>query len=42
MSGSGLNKLTVLGAGVLGGQIAWQSAFCGKSVVVYDLYEEAL
>ncbi|MEE4145462.1 MAG: 3-hydroxyacyl-CoA dehydrogenase NAD-binding domain-containing protein, partial [Halieaceae bacterium] len=37
-----MNKLTVLGAGVLGGQIAWQSAFKGKAVVVYDLYEAGL
>ena len=39
---SGLNSLTVVGAGVLGGQIAWQSAFRGKTVVVYDLSEEGL
>ena len=39
---SGLNSLTVVGAGVLGGQIAWQSAFKGKTVVVYDLSEEGL
>lgn len=39
---SGLNSLTVAGAGVLGGQIAWQSAFKGKAVVVYDLSEEGL
>lgn len=37
-----LNNLTVLGAGVLGGQIAWHSAFKGKQVVVYDLFEESL
>ena len=37
-----LNNLSVLGAGVLGGQIAWQSAFKGKSVIVYDLYEAGL
>lgn len=37
-----LNNLTVLGAGVLGGQIAWHSAFKGKQVVVFDLFEEAL
>ncbi len=37
-----LNNLTVLGAGVLGGQIAWHSAFKGKRVVVYDLFEESL
>ena len=39
---SGVNKLTLLGAGVLGGQIAWQSAFKGKTVVVYDLHEKGL
>ena len=37
-----INTLAVLGAGVLGGQIAWQSAFKGKTVVIYDLYEEGL
>jgi len=42
MADSKLNKLTVIGAGVLGGQIAWQSAYKGKTVVVYDLYDEAL
>ena len=42
MTASGLDKLTVTGAGVLGGQIAWQSAFKGKTVTVYDLNEEAL
>ena len=42
MATSGLDHLTVAGAGVLGGQIAWQSAFKGKSVVVYDRYQEGL
>ena len=42
MAASGLEKLTVTGAGVLGGQIAWQSAFKGKTVAVYDLNEDAL
>lgn len=42
MTNNRLNKLTVIGAGVLGGQIAWQSAFRGKDVIVYDLYEEGL
>lgn len=37
-----LDNVTVLGAGVLGGQIAWQSAFKGKNVVMYDLHEEGL
>lgn len=39
---SQLNSLTVLGAGVLGGQIAWHSAYMGKHVVVYDLFEDSL
>lgn len=34
---SQLNKVAVLGSGVLGGQIAWHSAFKGKTVVVYDI-----
>ncbi len=42
MSHSGLDKLTVIGAGVLGGQIAWHSAYTGKTVVVYDPYDDAL
>jgi len=42
MSNRQLNRLTVLGAGVLGGQIAWHSAFKGKQVTVYDLYEKGL
>ncbi|GAA6129992.1 3-hydroxyacyl-CoA dehydrogenase [Halopseudomonas sabulinigri] len=37
-----LHSISVLGAGVLGGQIAWHSAFKGKRVVVYDLFEDAL
>jgi 3-hydroxyacyl-CoA dehydrogenase len=35
-------NITVLGSGVLGGQIAWHSAFKGKDVVVYDIVEDAL
>jgi 3-hydroxyacyl-CoA dehydrogenase len=42
MSISQLDNLTVLGAGILGGQIAWHSAFKGKSVVIYDLYDKGL
>lgn len=42
MSHSKLDNVTVLGAGVLGGQIAWHSAFKGKTVTVYDPYPEAL
>ncbi|MFD0440274.1 3-hydroxyacyl-CoA dehydrogenase NAD-binding domain-containing protein [Streptomyces chartreusis] len=37
-----LNNLTVLGSGVLGGQIAWHSAFHGKTVVVYDISDQAI
>lgn len=37
-----VNHLTVLGSGVLGGQIAWHSAFRGKTVAVYDISEDAL
>jgi 3-hydroxyacyl-CoA dehydrogenase len=37
-----ITNVSLLGAGVLGGQIAWQSAFRGKTVVVYDLYEKGL
>ena len=39
---SRLHEVTVLGSGVLGGQIAWHSAFKGKTVSVYDIAEEAL
>ena len=42
MTRSNVDRLTVLGAGVLGGQIGWHSAFKGKTVVVYDPYPEAL
>ena len=39
---SELNRITVLGAGVLGGQIAWHSAFKGKTAVVYDISSDSL
>jgi 3-hydroxyacyl-CoA dehydrogenase len=39
---SRLNGVTVIGVGVLGGQIAWHSAFRGKTVVAYDINEDAL
>jgi 3-hydroxybutyryl-CoA dehydrogenase len=42
MEDQSLTRLTVLGGGVLGSQIAWHSAFKGKHVKVYDLYEEGL
>jgi 3-hydroxyacyl-CoA dehydrogenase len=35
-------RLTVLGSGVLGGQIAFHSAFKGKTVVVYDIADDAI
>lgn len=37
-----LTNITVLGTGVLGSQIAYQSAFHGKTVVAYDISEDAL
>ena len=39
---SEIEKVTVLGAGVLGAQIAWHTAYKGKNVVVYDILAEAL
>ena len=39
---SSLDRLTVLGSGVLGGQIAWHSAFMGKTVTVYDNAPDAI
>ncbi|MGO2660414.1 3-hydroxyacyl-CoA dehydrogenase [Mycetocola reblochoni] len=37
-----LNTITVLGTGVLGSQIAYQTAYHGLDVVAYDVSEEAL
>jgi len=37
-----LDRLTVLGGGVLGSQIAWHSAYSGKTVAVYDVAEAGL
>lgn len=37
-----MDNLTTLGAGVLGAQIAWHSAFMGKNVVIYDPYEDSI
>ena len=37
-----IDRVTVLGGGVLGGQIGWHSAYKGKSVVLYDPYADAL
>lgn len=42
MSQSRLDHVAVLGGGVLGGQIAWHSAFKGKTVTVYDPMPGAL
>ncbi|MCK8642401.1 3-hydroxyacyl-CoA dehydrogenase [Mycobacterium colombiense] len=39
---SRLHQLTVVGAGVLGSQIAWHSAYRGKTVVVHDSAVEAI
>lgn len=35
-------NITIAGSGVLGSQIAYQTAFKGFSVSVYDLNDEAL
>ena len=37
-----MQNLTVLGTGVLGSQIIFQSAYAGKTVVAYDLSDEIL
>lgn len=37
-----IQNVTVLGVGVLGSQIAFQSAYHGKTVVAYDLSQEAV
>ncbi|QYN61143.1 3-hydroxyacyl-CoA dehydrogenase [Bifidobacterium asteroides] len=37
-----INMVTVAGGGVLGSQIAYQSAFKGKKVTVYDINDEAV
>ncbi|MET7727665.1 3-hydroxyacyl-CoA dehydrogenase [Streptomyces mirabilis] len=39
---SRLDRVAVLGSGVLGGQIAWHSAFKGKTVAVYDIAPDAI
>lgn len=39
---SRIDSLTVIGSGVLGGQIAWHSAAKGKTVSILDISEEAL
>lgn len=39
---SRLQNLTLIGSGVLGGQIAWHSAYKGKNVVVYDIAADSI
>jgi 3-hydroxybutyryl-CoA dehydrogenase len=39
---SRLHEVTLVGSGVLGSQIAWHSAYKGKSVTVYDISAEAI
>jgi 3-hydroxyacyl-CoA dehydrogenase len=39
---SRLDRLTVLGSGALGGQIACHSAFKGKTVVLRDIAVDAI
>ena len=39
---SSIEHVTVLGTGVLGAQIAFQTAYAGKKVTAYDISEEAL
>jgi 3-hydroxyacyl-CoA dehydrogenase len=37
-----IKHVTVLGTGVLGAQIAYQSAYCGFDVTAYDIKDELL
>ncbi|MDI9916580.1 3-hydroxyacyl-CoA dehydrogenase [Rhodococcus sp. IEGM 1379] len=37
-----LKNITVLGTGVLGSQIAYQTAYCGFDVVAYDINDDVL
>ena len=39
MDSSNIEKVAVLGTGVLGGQIAWHCAYKGKHVVAYNRRE---
>ena len=39
---SALNKVVLLGSGVVGGQISFHSAYEGKAVTVYDISADAL
>ncbi len=42
MSESKIEKVAMVGAGTLGGQISWHSAFKGKQVTVFDISDEGL
>lgn len=37
-----ITKVMVAGGGTLGSQVAWQTAFKGFDVVVYDAFEQGL
>ncbi|WP_245949494.1 3-hydroxyacyl-CoA dehydrogenase [Echinicola strongylocentroti] len=37
-----MKQITIAGAGTLGSQIAWQAAFCGFEVTVFDVFEEGI
>ena len=37
-----IKNVTIAGGGTLGSQIAWQTAFKGFNVIVYDAFEKAL
>ncbi|RLD87754.1 MAG: 3-hydroxyacyl-CoA dehydrogenase [Bacteroidetes bacterium] len=37
-----IKNVTIAGGGVLGSQIAWQTAFKGFNVIVYDAFEEGI
>jgi 3-hydroxyacyl-CoA dehydrogenase len=39
---SDIRKVTLIGTGVLGSQIAYQTAYCGYSVTAYDINDAAL
>ena len=37
-----ISNVTIAGAGTLGSQIAWQTAFNGFNVTVFDAFEKGL
>ncbi|WP_418642920.1 3-hydroxyacyl-CoA dehydrogenase NAD-binding domain-containing protein [Vibrio chaetopteri] len=37
-----INNVTIAGAGLLGSQVAWQIAFSGFEVTVYDYFDKGL